>query len=254
MTDYKNTDISSGQLQSVQIVTQACLNICQNITQGIFTGQLISINCTKKDNSCNDCIKKAQELNLEKVDFSQLCPSCLCTLENININAVVQLNLNSLQQTNLQSDFTNQISNSFTQLTTSSGTGFAVTPDDQNSLQSVSDNIWNNMQSSSFQSSLQQLKVFQILNLNTPNSNYINVDLTIATNFISNILQSDSKIAESLTQMDSTILNIMKSSTQGIIVGLISLIVKILLIAFIILILFFAIQQVPNLLNTYLDT
>ena len=110
------------------------------------------------------------------------------------------------------------------------------------------------MQSSSFQSSLQQLKVFQILNLNTPNSNYINVDLTIATNFISNILQSDSKIAESLTQMDSTILNIMKSSTQGIIVGLISLIVKILLIAFIILILFFAIQQVPNLLNTYLDT
>ena len=252
MSNYDASGISKGNMSSTSIVTQAYLNVTQSITQGFFAGQLTNVDCGKNSNICNECIKTAKKYKLADKDFSQACPICFCTLENLNINSIISINLDAKMFNNSESNFKTQIINSLTEQASLSGTNlFGMSKDKQNTLTNTASKIFNEMNTAAFQSSLQELKVFQILSLKNPNTEVINADLNLTTKYISNLLQDNKITSSALSEMDSNILSIVTSVTNAGFAVLISWIVTLALVFVIALVAVFSADIVMELLTLY---
>lgn len=249
-------DVSSGTISSVSVITQAYLNVTQSITQGFYNEQSVKIDCNKNSEVCNKCIQLAKDYNLvSNDDYSQACSVCFCTLENINLNSVIKLNLSSFLQNNSEANFQQQVLNSITQ---SAGDAnqqlFNFSDTKKNALNSTASNIYQKITNTTVQKSLQQLKEFQILSLKNSNTQAINVNMSIATSFISNIFQNNSDIASDLSDMQNTITQLTSSTESAGFASIISIIVTLAIIFIIGLVSIFAFGIIMQILELYVIT
>ena len=248
--------VSSGSLTSLSIITQAYLNVTQSITQGFYNQQIVKVDCKKNSDVCNKCLEVAKNYNLvDGDDYSQACPICFCTLENINLNSIIKLNLSSFIQENSSANFQQQVLNSITQKAAEANQSlFNFDDTKKNSLNKISNNIYNHIKQDSIQTSLQQLKTFQILSLENSNTQAINVDLNIATTFISKIFQSSSDVSSSISDMDTTIIQITSSVSDAGFAAIVSIIVTLAVIFTIGMVSIFAFGLITQILELYAIT
>ncbi len=246
------TTVASGNISSTGLVTQAYLNITQNITQGVLGEQLINVDCKKNTSACNKCISVVKQYGLaDGDDYSRICNVCFCTLENVNINNIITIDFNAFISTDQTQEFEQQIQNSLTQQALISGSTLFNTDSNLTALNETSNEMYSEMRQSSFQNSLQELKNFQILSINNPNSSVINVDLDLTINFISKILQQNEGTSSILDKYDQSIIQLTSKTVQGSLAVVISWIVTLFVIAIIVAVFIFTIPIVMNVLQLY---
>ena len=239
------TTVSSGNISSTSLVTQAYLNMVQGITQGILGHQLINVDCKKNTEACNKCIEVANKYDLAtKGDYSKICNVCFCTLENVNIKNLITINFDAFSKSDQTTEFQQQVRNSLTQKASSSGAVLFGTEKTQNSLNETSAKMYNEMKLDSFQNSLQELRNFQVLSINNPNSSVINVDLDLTIAYISKILQENKETSELLDTFDNNILQITTQVVESAITTLISWMITLMILIIVIIFFVFGINIV----------
>ena len=268
MATVKGTDkkISEGSIDSTSIITQAYLNVTQSITQGLFSNQLVEIKCAKNNRWCNTCMETSKKYNLATSDFSQACPECFCHLTNVTMKSIITLNLSSELFTSASANFANNIKNAVTSSAIFSGTDLfglnksKFTDDNKNSVtgsQKLSDigtKIHTLMSQENFQKSLQVLKTFQILSIKNPNTDVINVNLSLATKFISNIIQDSDAVMDQSVNLQTTVDTLTKQEVNSAFTVLITYIVTLAMIFIIVFAFGFAINMIMELLVLYSGT
>jgi DNA-binding transcriptional regulator YhcF (GntR family) len=250
-------NISSGNISSSSILTQAYLNVTQSITQGFISAQIASLDCKKNDDLCNKCIKMSSEYNLADKDFSQACPICMCNIKNMKMESVININLDSKMFLNSRDEFISQFKNSINQKTLESGTSlfnFNQANDKTKNLINTVNEAFDIINSDNFQSSLQTLKTFQIVNVNNPNTNLINIDMNLTTKFINDLMQNTSNMSILISKMDNNILSITSSEIESVDSVLISWIVTLSIIFILGLVFIFGVQIVLETLSLYAST
>lgn len=246
----------SGTINSISVITQAYLNMSQSTTQGFYNQQSVKVECQKNDVICNNCIQLANNYSLiQNNNYSKACSVCFCTLENINLNSVITLNLSSFISSSGLNSFTQQVLNSITQKATETGTKlFSFTDDQKKSLTENASSIYNILTQNTVQNSLQELKQFQILSLKNSNTEAINVDLEIATTFISKLFQNNLQNSSALASIQNTILQMTTSITQSGFATIISVIVTLAVVFVIGLMCIFAFNIILQILELYAST
>lgn len=242
--------ITSGNMTSSRIVTQAYLNITQNITQGITNEQLVNIDCGKDTSTCLDCVENAKKygLNVDKV-----CNICFCRFENIDMENIISIDFDAFLNSSTEDSFQNQIENSLTQNAVQTGTRLFNTDEGLRTLSENSNRIYNEMRTESFQTSLQELRNFQVINMVGQNSSIINVDMDIAIEFISAALLDNTNISNILNDMQTQILQMTTEVIKGgfsMIISWIVTIVTLIIIAMFFLFGFNLIMQVIQLYSS----
>jgi hypothetical protein len=226
------TTYSSGNIDGTQIVVQAMLNITQDISQGSIIQQNIKVDCANK-NLCNSCLNVANKYKLApNGDYSNICRACFCNLENINVNNIIMMNLSALQQSS-SDDFVKQIKNSLTQQLASTGSmsNTTISKSSSESLSSTSSNIYNSISEQSFQEAVSGLKSFQIINVKNPNTSLINIELDIAVNYLSKIIQQNKEVSKNVNDLTQQISQITSESSQSILYVIVSFIITLVIIA-----------------------
>lgn len=245
---------TSGNINSTSLIVQAFLNIVQDTSQGVISQQSIDINCEKNTQACINCIKTAKKYELATDDYSSICPSCFCTLENVKINNYITVNLSSFMDTKSSQAFVTQLSNALTQQALITGSKLFKTDDGLKALNKNAEDIYKEMKTSSIQTSLQELKNFQVISINNPNSAAINVDLSVAIDFISKIIQNSENMSSQLENLETTILTLTTKQIQDFSTVLVTWMVTLFLIAIIIVFFIFCINIVMNVLTLYAST
>lgn len=235
MTD--DSAYTSGNIDTTRVVVQTILNISQDISQGVTSQQLINVNCGKKSDTCNKCIMTAKKYGLGTGDYSDICGICFCTLENVNLSNIITVDFEALQLST-QENFNQQIVNSITQQLASQKKYYNSSAGGKDPLTLLNDsskNVWKAVQDNSFMESLQELKAFQVVSLENPNTSLINVDMELAINFISNILQSNKETSSAIDTLNSQIIQISNQSSMSIFYFIINWIVKLIIIGAVIM-------------------
>lgn len=226
------TTYSSGNIDGTKIVVQAILNITQDISQGSIVNQNINVDCSDKD-LCNSCLSVAKKYKLApNGDYSNICRACFCNLENIKVNNIIMLNLSSLQQSS-SDDFVQQIKNSVTQQLAESGATSSTNISDKMStnLVKTSKSIYTSMSETSFQEAVSGIKSFQIVNVINPNTSLINIELDIAINYLSKIIQQNTEMQKNVNTLTQQISQITSESSQSILYVIVSFIITLVIIA-----------------------
>ena len=226
-TPYDYSTLSSGSITATKIVTQSIINVTQDISQGIIDFQKLDINCSNND-TCLDCIKTLSDLkNTEK-----MCPSCYCTAQNISMNEVISLNFSTLFENSQQNNFVNQVKNSIKEAATYTGTSLSndSLKDGSDTLQ-IAQNIINTMQSSTtFQTSIQELKSYQFVDMTGKSTSLINVKLDVAIDFISKVITNNKEVSTVVNSLDNNLVSILNVEEESIVSLIISWVMSILII------------------------
>jgi hypothetical protein len=249
------TTYTSGQIDSKQLLVQAFLNISQDVSQGSIVQQNIKVDCNDKE-YCNQCLETARKYQLsDNGDYSSICRSCYCNLENIKVNNIITLNLSAFQQSS-GSDFGTQVQNALTQAMAQSGISSNKKDINTNStsLQTTAASIYTKMKNTNFQEAVDQLKSFQIINVKNSNTSLINIDIDIVINYLSKIIQQTKNLSEDLTTMDTQINSIVYNGNQNILYIVISWIVTLVIILISVFMLSFIVSFTMQDMSLYVST
>ena len=246
---------TSGNINSTTMVVQAFLNMTQDITQGVISQQSVDIDCTKNTKACNQCIETAKLYKLaDNDDYSAICPACYCDLENVKMNNYITIDFNAFEKSQTSDAFKTQIQNSLTQQAANSGQTLFNTGDGLKALSDTSETMYTEMKALSDQNILQQLKDFQVIGINNPNSSVINVDMDLTVNFLSNIIQQTKSTASVLTEYESTIVQLTTQVTENSITVVITWIVTLFVIAIVVAFFIFGISIIMDVFMLYAST
>ena len=249
------TTVSSGNISSTSLVTQAYLNMSQGITQGVIGRQLINVDCKKNTEACNKCIEVANKYDLAtKGDYSKICNVCFCTLENVNMKNIITIDFNAIMKSSTSTEFEQQVRNSLTQKASSSGAVLFGTEATKKSLDETSAKMYGAIKNVTFQNSLQELRNFQVLSVNNPNSSVINVDLDLTIDYISKILQENKTTSEILGSFDNNIIQMTTQVIESAMTTLISWMITLMILIIVIVFFVFGINIVMQVFSLYAST
>lgn len=248
---------TSGQIDSKQILVQAFLNISQDVSQGSIVQQDIKVDCNDKK-YCNQCLETAKKYQLsDNGDYSSVCRSCYCTLENIKLNNIITLNLSAFQQSS-GTEFGNQVKNALTQAMAQAGLSSnqdnKILNNNSDSLQTTASKIYSKLKNTNFQEAIDQLKSFQIINVKNSNTSLINIDIDIVINYLSKIIQQSQNLSEELATMNSQINGIVQTGNQNILYIVVSWIVTLVIILISVFMLSFIISFTMQDMSLYVST
>jgi hypothetical protein len=246
---------SSGNIDVTRMVVQAYLNITQDITQASVTQQAINIDCSKDTTACAKCLKTAKKYNLGGGDYESVCMSCFCKLENVQMSNNIKINMSSFQSMDSSTEFEKQIQNSLTQQSsTNGGSVFNPKSDNKTTLSDTSKKMFKAIQDSEMQTAIQQLQNFQVLNLNDPNTQLINVRMDLAVDFLSSLFQKTKSTSKILSEYQSHIEQSMVSLIQNSLTIIITWIVTLFIITILVVFFIFGIDIVLDVLTLYAST
>ena len=247
--------IYGGNIDSTRMVLQAYLNMTATINQGLITQQLINVNCGKNTTACNNCIKTVKQYNLpHNNDYSSVCPMCFCTLENIKMNNYITIDFDAFEGTQAESTFQNQIRNSLTQQATQTGTRLFDNTDSYNTLDKTSKRMYGELKKNINNDIIQQIKNFQVININDPNTSLINVDIDIVVTFLSKVIQQSNESSKLLNDYDQTISSLTTEVVEDSITQIIGWLVTLFIIAIVTVFFIFGINIIMDVLMLYAST
>lgn len=242
---------TGGTINSDSIIVQAMLNIMQSTNQAVINKQSFEINCVKSKDYCNKCIKTAKKYNLGEGDYSNICYSCICDAENINMKSIIIVDLEAFSQADIQNNIDQQIKNSITQQATYTSTPLSSGGDSLKSLISSTTKITNNVQEKIKQGVLQEMKNFQVLTINNPNTNVINVDMDLSIKFLSKVVQSTKNYTQESAQVNNNISQVLQQKSVDIITSILSTVLTLLLVVVMVYMFSFIFGMVQSDLTLY---
>ena len=246
------TTYSSGQIDAKQLLVQGVLNITQDVSQGSIVQQNLQVNCNKKN--CNQCLQTASKNQLDdNGDYSSVCRSCYCNLENIKLENIITFNLSAFQESS-GTEFSKQIQNALTQLLVQNGLSTNKIDDkNSDSLQTTSSNIYTQLTNDNFQEAIQQLESFQIINVKNSNTSLINIDIDIVVNYLSKVIEQNQNIGDDLNTLQTTVNSIVYYSNQNILYIVISWLITLVIIVASVFLLYFVISVTMQDISLYVS-
>lgn len=233
--------------QTLNAVTNAFISIVQDISQGVIVSQILDINCDSSDRqiSCNNCISQTNNYyNNTKIDINDrnkiikdFCsPVCECNINNINMSMSVSLNLSALQSSDSKTRFIDTVKNNMFISAKKSGTDFYFNDDGDDKIKNINKNIenmYNNLISTSFQSTIQELSTLQLVQLKGSGINSINMDQ--CTSLIETSIQSNLSTNQSLTELQKSMIELTVQVVDSGFAQIIIIIVQIVILLLIII-------------------
>jgi hypothetical protein len=218
------TTINSSSV-TTKAVSDAFLSITQDISQGIYNSQEISVDCygDTKNQSCMSCIDFWIKYNKTKAPLKQLsmeqmrevCEGiCECKMSNINLSQNINLNLKSFITNSSSQDFQEKIMNSLSQQANSSGQSFYPTETRTSNINKTINKLYTSMTTDSFQSSIQGLKTLQNIKFSGPGI-ISNVNMNQVTKYISTLLISDKSTSKLMAELTNDVRQYAMSITNA---------------------------------------
>lgn len=247
----------------------ALISITQDTSQAYLSEQNIKVNCSSEDKQkgCDLCIDNLLKIN-KKLNDSQkysskemkdLCEDmCQCKVSNVNMEKNVIINMESLQRSDISQIFEQRYKdNILQQIKDNSGSikdDSYLSPNTDSSNTNIQVNkLLTAIKSESFQSSIQNLKDIQAINVDGPV--LINgLDLHQSIRFISKILETNDMTSSHINDLQVEVIQATTQITTAGIGALIGIIVQIILFILIIMLLFYSsnlIFQVYTLIVNY---
>lgn len=228
-------------LNAVQAVTEAYLAITQDIAQGVAVKQIISTNCFPEGNACLECVKYLKEgfenegkYTVEEINekVADLCKyTCDCNITQVNLETLAAINFEAMNAANAFELFLVQVENSlFVQAANNDGNGLFGLESEQADLEVSVQHMYEALTTEVFQETVQKLKTLQVIELEGP-GNIAHVDMRIATEFISNVIQTSQVTQAALSELEANMVAMAVEVANAGLMSIIEIIIWILLIA-----------------------
>lgn len=208
---------SSKKIKAGQVVAEAYLYVTQDISQGVNSSQIVSIDCLNDKEvaqKCLDCGKAVADMVYEKggtqeeadAEVKKLCiEPCQCNMEDINLTQTITVNFDAINGANAKQLFTQSVENSIYNEANQQTKGLTFGNRDK-VVSNISNQIFEKLKLSNVSTSLQQLKNIQVISLKSP-GNLTAVNAKQAIDYVSTVLQSSSETSNLITQLETEILN-----------------------------------------------
>lgn len=228
-------------ISSSKIVAEAYLYVCQTASQGVYNSQIVSIDCNDNDvnKACIDCIALMHNLGTQrnlseseiKKNIEDNCNiACNCNLSNVDLKQIISVDFSIFQQSKSAENFSTAIKNVLFNKVYQENGALATDNMVQN-INKISSELYQRMNTSSFQNAIQSLSNMQFLQVKYGSASYI--EMQQAINVISEILQSSVQTSDIVNNLQTEIIT---ASSQMIKAGFNELIVLIMLIIAIVLV------------------
>jgi hypothetical protein len=256
------TTINSSEI-TTKAVTEAYLSIVQNISQGIYSSQNISVDCYSdtKNKFCMECIdfwanynkSKTKDKQLSLPQIREVCEGiCECKLFNTDLKQNINVKFTSFLQDSSKEEFKKQVMNSLNQQANSSANSFYPTETRTSNINKTLNNLYTAMSSKTFQNSLQGIKTLQNIDFSGPGE-ISNINLSQISNFISNILISNKSTSDIMSQLINNVQQLSMSITDASLAAFALIIVQIIVLVIIIIALQFLFSLIMQVYSLYVS-
>lgn len=222
-------------ISSSKIVAEAYLYVCQTSSQGVYNNQIVSVNCDDNvvNSACTDCISLMYNLGTQrnlseseiKKNIEDNCNiACNCNLSNVNLKQIISVDFSIFQESKSAETFSTAIKNVLFNKVYQENGALSTNNMVQN-IDKISTELYQRMNTSSFQNAIQSLSNMQFLQVKYGTASY--VEMQQAINVISEILQSSVQTSDIINNLQTEIIS---ASSQMIKAGFNELIVIIILI------------------------
>lgn len=212
----------------IRSLSEAFVTVTQDISQGVITNQVASINCDKDANgeACLGCIKALKSVGFDTNYITESCKvSCTCSMENIDMSQIIKLDLDTKLSSVSAETFMKQFENSIVAQSKQEGSKFNYfsTAEIKTLTQSVT-NIFSKMRSIDFKQKVDAINNLQLLTLKGAGT-VKNITLKTAINFVSKCIMASENIMSEVTDIEKQIINMSSQITKNFILALIDLFV-----------------------------
>lgn len=260
------SNLRSSVVNNISItkaVAESYLNITQDIAQGTYNTQVVGIDCTQAQDVCLQCIQGIKDAfdkaksNIPNSDITEMCHGvCTCDIHDIKLDQQISVNFSAFQKLATFESFKTGIMNSIYTQAKQSGGGinfYGINSDDTTTILNKSiQNIYSSVQQDSFQSIIQSLKTLQNVELSGAGE-IANVDMVIAVDFISKIVQNDSSMSQDIQQLESAILSASTQVTQSGLAQVILWIIRLIILVVCLIFLVYVVNLVFNIYSVYVQ-
>ena len=248
-----SSTVINQKINASKVVTEAYLAITQDIAQGVYSNQKIEILCNKPKGRemCNGCILQLKSYGFNPYDIERLCSSlCNCKMENVNLGQIISFNSSIFTKASVKQEFETQILNNIAQQSKQQEGGLFIDGDTISNTVKTIDKLFTGMNSSSFQSAVNSMSTIQQVRLSGAGT-IINVDMNIATDYISTILETNKETSSSIQELQNNILQLSTQVASAGLTQLIMWIVRIVTLLFIIIVLLYVVNLVFQIYSLY---
>jgi len=243
-------------MNAYKIVADAYLSITQDISQGINALQKISVDCGENSENClkavrliTDLYKNRGEKATNEMIEKETKSVCLCEIDNVSIGNKISVNFSAITDSDAEQSFKKYLNDSLLQESEKTGTKLFFDGDRIKNLDTVTTNIFNSINSTSFTSDIQTLKTVQSVNLKG-SGEICNVNLENASDIVSLILQKNKETSAIIEEFQNSIEQYMKITNAGF-AQLILWVVRIVMLIIILIVILYSVNIVFNIYTLY---
>ena len=175
MGNRHSSTVINASSTALTAVSQAFLALSQDISQSTLGSQTIIVNCAgdKKQKYCDQCEafwathnKNTSNTTVSPADIGTLCaPICQCILSNVDLSQHIKVNLSAFANNYTSDAFITQVNNSINQQAYDSGSSIFPSSSTTSNMNQSVEQIYQGMQSDSFQTQIQGLLSLQTVSL-----------------------------------------------------------------------------------------
>ena len=252
--------MSAQQIDVNEIISNTIISVTQNISQTVSASQVLSVNCTKNQQDCNDCVKwwvnKYKEANRDPIDavIAKNCKyACECSVTNLNMSQAITCNFGALVSTVSQNTFFDSFKSNlyiYMHQRDSYIPGLG-SPANMEVVQKKVNAVFSELKDDKFQQILQSLETSQIVEIEGPSS-VTKVTMKQMVNIVSNATQGSQSVNAAINDLESTLMTMTKQVIDAGLNQLIASLLMIIAIIVIFIILFFICQNVITLIPSLL--
>ena len=215
----------------LRAVTESYFTVVQDMAQGVLTNQVVSVDCSRDagGQQCLRCIQATKNIEPNPDSIKETCKDvCECTVSGINFNQMISFDSAIFAQAQSQQKFRDQVITNMKIQAIEKKSPVAIPDSNKIITQNITD-LYSSMNTSSFQSAVNELKAMQVVQLKG-SGRIVNVDMNMAIRYASKIIMSTESMAESVNSIQSQIDASMENTTQGLLDFIVNAIMMILAI------------------------
>ena len=254
LTDAPKATAEVKNVDVVRALSEAFVAVTQNITQGVLTNQIISINCDRKSagEACLLCIKTLKNLGFSENYIADNCKvTCTCNIEDINMSQIVTLDLNTTLQSVSNDSFFKQFKNSIVSQTSQSGSNFtSMSSSEVTSLTSSVSNVFSKMRTTDFKEKVDQVNNLQFITLKGAGQ-IKNITLKTAVDFVAKCIMSTESIMSDVSEIQKQIITMTSQITKNYMLAIIELIMNVIFIIIFVFVFWTFVQLLISVFSQY---
>ena len=229
------------QLDATQIVADTLISITQVISQSLSVQQSLQVDCTNKA-PCVVCLQLQAANPLVQCDVL-----CQCNVSDVDLSQSVTCDFKAIQETTVDV-FQSTFMNNLYLASLTGGVNISNLDVNQSVLTTNVTNVFTQLRSDNFQSSIEAVSLNQDVRLIGPGS-ITALSMQQITSVVMSSLQQLTSVSEVLNQLQTTLIAISSQTTMSAINQVIAIFLMIITVVIVLAITVFTCQNILSLLG-----